>query len=98
MVTGVDDFRVFNWEEMDLNQYLYANGEVVKLWLYPRGPDSGYMVYPGKGARWGWFDTTPLAHPLGEPCYIVEPYAPGTGVVTWNPGGTPAMSTRIRPS
>ena len=35
------DFRLFNWEEMHLNEYLYANGEVVKLWLYPRGPDSG---------------------------------------------------------
>ena len=82
----VDDFRVFNWEEMDLNQFLYANGEVVKLWLYPRGPDSGYMVYPGKGARWGWFDTTPLSHPLGEPCYIVQAYPPDTELI---PNGLP---------
>lgn len=81
-----DDFRVFNWQEMDLNQYLYANGEVVKLWLYPRGPDSGFMVYPGKGKRWGWFDTTPLSHPLGEPCYIVEAYPPGTELI---PNGLP---------
>ncbi|MFN8705860.1 MAG: hypothetical protein ACK50J_04210, partial [Planctomyces sp.] len=35
----VDDFRMFNWQEMDLNQYLYADGEVMRLWLYPRGPD-----------------------------------------------------------
>ena len=60
-----DDFRVFNWEEMSLNEYLYANGEVVKLWLYPRGPDSGFRVYPGEGKRWGYFDTTPLAHAPG---------------------------------
>ncbi len=79
--TTVDDFRVFNWEEMDLNEYLYSNGEVVKLWLYPRGPDSGFMVYPGQGNRWGWFDTTPLAHALGEPCYIVEPFPPGTELI-----------------
>lgn len=85
----VDDFRVFNWEEMDLNQYLYANGEVVKLWLYPRGPDSGYMVYPGKGARWGWFDTTPLSHPLGEPCYIVQAWPPGTNLI---PNGLPEFT------
>jgi WD40 repeat protein len=82
----VDDFRVFNWEEMDLNQYLYSNGEVVKLWLYPRGPDSGYMVYPGKGKRWGYFDTTPLAHALGEPCYIVREHAPGSEII---PNGLP---------
>ncbi len=86
--TTVDDFRVFNWEEMDLNQFLYSNGEVVKLWLAPRGPDSGYMVYPGQGNRWGWFDTTPLAHALGEPCYIVEPYPPGTELV---PNGLPVF-------
>ena len=85
----VDDFRIFNWEEMDLNQYLYANGEVVKLWLYPRGPDSGFMVYPGKGTRWGWFDTTPLAHPLNEPCYVVEDHAPGTELI---PNGLPVFT------
>ncbi|RMG41315.1 MAG: hypothetical protein D6725_01600 [Planctomycetota bacterium] len=77
----VDDFRVFNWQEMKLNEFLYANGEVVRLWLYPRGPDSGFMVYPGQGKRWGWFDTTPLAHALGEPCYIVRPFPPGTRLV-----------------
>lgn len=71
-----DDFRLFNWEEMELNEYLYANGEVVKLWLYPRGPDSGFNVYPGTGKRWGYFDSTPLAHALGEPCYVVEPHSP----------------------
>src|SRR5690606_770291 len=39
--TQTGDFRVFNWEEMSLDQYFYAGGEVVKLWMYPRGPDSG---------------------------------------------------------
>ena len=72
------DFRLFKWDEMNLNQYLYVNGEVVKLWHYPRGPDSGYIVYPGTGNRHTFFDTTPLAHPLGQPAYIVEPHAPGT--------------------
>ena len=67
-----NDFRLFKWDEMKLNQLLYVNGEVVKLWLYPRGPDSGYIVYPGSGNRYGYFDTTPLAHPLGQPAYIVE--------------------------
>jgi hypothetical protein len=72
------DFRLFKWDEMKLNQFLYVNGEVVKLWHYPRGPDSGYMVYPGSGSRYGYHDTTPLAHPLGQPAYIVEPLAKGT--------------------
>jgi hypothetical protein len=76
--TTSGDFRVFKWREMTLNQFLYVNGEVVKLWHYPRGPDSGYIVYPGTGARHTFFDTTPLAHPLGQFAYIVKPLPAGT--------------------
>lgn len=85
----VDDFRLHNWEEMELNEYLYCNGEVVKLWLYPRGPDSGFKVYPGEGKRYGFFDTTPTAHALQEPCYIVEPYAPDAVI---RPNGLPVFT------
>ena len=71
-----DDFRMFNWQEMELNEYLYADGEVVKLWLYPRGPDSGFKVYPGFGPRQTWFNSTPTTHPLQGPAFIVVPMAP----------------------
>jgi WD40 repeat protein len=84
-----DDFRVFNWEEMEINELLYSNGEVVKLWHYPRGPDSGFIVYPGRGKRRTVFDTTPLAHALGEPCYIVQPSPPGTSLI---PNGLPIFT------
>lgn len=70
------DFRMFNWREMELNQYLYSDGEVVKLWLYPRGPDSGFLVYPGFGHRFTYFGTTPTAHALQAPAFIVEPHRP----------------------
>jgi Planctomycete cytochrome C/WD domain, G-beta repeat len=73
-----DDFRVHNWAEMELNEYLYCNGEVVKLWLYPRGPDSGFRVYPGRGKRVPFFSTTAHAHALGQPCYTVTPLPAGT--------------------
>jgi len=84
-----DDFRIFNWEEMELNEYLYSGGEVTRLWLAPRGPDSGFKVYPGGGMRYGYFDTTPVVHALGEPCYIVEPHPPGTELI---PNGLPAFT------
>lgn len=71
-----DDFRMFNWQEMELNEYLYADGEVVRLWLYPRGPDSGFKVYPGFGPRQTWFNSTPTTHPLQGPAFIVVPMAP----------------------
>jgi len=70
------DFRMFNWQEMALNQYLYSDGEVVKLWLYPRGPDSGFNVYPGSGNRFTYFGTTPTAHALQAPAFIVEAHPP----------------------
>jgi hypothetical protein len=72
------DFRLHNWAEMELNEYLYANGEVVQLWLYPRGPDSGFLVYPGEGKRHTLFNTTALTHPVNEPAYVVNPLPPGS--------------------
>ena len=83
------DCRVHNWEEMDLNQYLYLNGEVVRLWLWPRGPDSGFQFYPQTGNRRTYFDTTATSHPLHEPCYIVEAHAPGTKLIS---NGLPIFS------
>ena len=77
----IDDFRVHNWQEMSINQFLYANGEVVKLWHYPRGPDSGFQVYPGRGNRFNYFDTTAMSHPLQAPCYIVEPHPPSAALL-----------------
>ncbi len=83
-----NDFRVHNYLEMDLNDYLYANGEVSRLWLYPRGADSGFNVYPGTGKRHTFFNTTALSHALGEPCYIVRPLPPGSET---KPNGLPVF-------
>ena len=82
------DFRLHNWREMELNEYLYANGEVTRLWLYPRGPDSGFIVYPGSGNRRTYFGTTALSHPLGAPCYIVRPLPAGSDPA---PNGLPVF-------
>jgi len=83
-----DDFRLHNWAEMELNEYLYANGEVVRLWLYPRGPDSGFKVYPGEGRRETYFGTTALAHALGQPTYVVAPLPAGSDPA---PNGLPVF-------
>ena len=83
-----DDYRMHKWQEMELNELLYAGGEVVKLWLYPRGPDSGFKVYPGYGNRVTYFDTTPTAHALGEITYIVRELEPGAEPL---PNGLPVF-------
>lgn len=84
----IDDFRLHNWREMQLNQYLYANGEVVRLYHYPRGPDSGFKVYPNFGLRQCYYDTTPLSHALGEVCYIVEAHQSEKSII---PNGLPVF-------
>ncbi len=73
----VNDFRMFNWEELNLDDYLYAAGEVTRLFMHPRGPDSGFNVYPNEGKRWTYFGTTHATHALGEPAYIVRPIRRG---------------------
>ncbi|MFM8633541.1 MAG: c-type cytochrome domain-containing protein [Planctomycetia bacterium] len=82
------DFRVQNWEEMELDEYLYVGGEVVKLWLYPRGPDSGFAVYPGFGNRHTFFHTSAITHALGEPAWIVQPLPRGATPI---PNGLPVF-------
>jgi hypothetical protein len=88
---GIDssnpDVRLVNWEEMELNQFLYFGGEVCRLFRAPRGPDAGFLLY-NRGGRLAYFDTSPVAHPLDEPAYIVEPHAPGTAFV---PNGLPVF-------
>ena len=89
---GIDsttvDCRVENWEEMELNQYLYLQGEVVRLFRAPQGPDSGFNFYALNGRRRNYFDTTATAHANAEPCYIVEPHPVGAKLV---PNGLPAF-------
>src|SRR5262245_40669601 len=70
--------RLANWEEMLLNEYVYLSGDVIKMFQQRRGPDADAQFYPENGNRFAYFDTTSRAHTLGEPAYIVVPYAVGT--------------------
>jgi len=78
---GIDsttiDCRVENWEEMELNEFLYLQGEVVRLFRAPQGPDSGFNFYALNGKRRNYFDTTASAHANAEPCYTVKPHRTG---------------------
>ncbi|HEV3416497.1 MAG TPA: c-type cytochrome domain-containing protein, partial [Pirellulales bacterium] len=77
--SGGNQPRLKNWEEMELNQYVYLGGEVCKLYRAPQGPDSDFLVYRDlAGRRRPYFDTTATDHPNFEPVYVVEPHPPGT--------------------
>ena len=65
--------RLENWEEMELNDYIYLNGDVARLFRMPQGPDSDLLFYASNGKRRSYFDGTATGHALEEPCYVVEP-------------------------
>jgi WD40 repeat protein len=75
------EVRLEYWEEMDINQYLYMNGEVTKLFRAPRGPDSGWALYSNQGQRICYFDTSAAGQAKDQPVYIVEAYPAGSSIV-----------------
>ena len=79
--SAVADVRVDNWREMELNELMWMQGEVTKIFRMPEGPDSGFSFYANAGKRIAYFDTTATAHSLDEPCYIVEPHPPDAKLV-----------------
>jgi hypothetical protein len=76
-----NDCRLFNWREMDLDQFVYISGDVAKTFRLPQGPDSGFRFYNSANKRRGYFDTSPVAHALDEPAYVVEPHPVGAKLV-----------------
>lgn len=83
------DIRLQNWEEMELNEYVYFNGDIMRIVRMPRGPDGGCFFYVSEGMRRAYFDTSATAHSLDEPCYIVQPRPLGTALA---PNGLPVFT------
>lgn len=75
------DVRLEFWEEMDLNQYVYLNGEICRIFRAPQGPDSGFVLYNFEGKRRNYFDTSAAGHAKDEPAYIVEGFTPDSRIV-----------------
>lgn len=70
-----NDIRFMNWEEMELRDYVYVGGEVLRIFRMPQGPDSGFRFFTSKGARRTYFGSTGVTHDLEDPVYVVTPYA-----------------------
>jgi hypothetical protein len=78
---GIDSdgsgMRLDNWEEMELNQFVYLKGDVIRVFRMPQGPDSDMLFYASNGKRRAYFDTMATAHALDEQGYVVEAHPPG---------------------
>ncbi|HEX7448111.1 MAG TPA: c-type cytochrome domain-containing protein [Pirellulales bacterium] len=90
---GIDSnsggLRPKNWEEMELNEFMYLQGEVCRIFRMPQGPDSEVLFYRLGGRRRNYFDTSPTSHALGDSVYTIEPHAPGEKLV---PNGLPVFT------
>jgi hypothetical protein len=81
--------RPKSWEEMELNEYMYLQGEVCRVFRMPQGPDSELLFYNLGGRRRNYFDTSPTSHALGDSVYTVEPHSPGDKLA---PNGLPVFT------
>ncbi|QDU62102.1 WD domain, G-beta repeat [Planctomycetes bacterium Pan216] len=80
--------RTSHMLEFELNQLVYLNGDVGKIFRLPRGPDSDFLFYTNRGKRRAYFDTNATAHAKDDPAYLVEPHPPGTKLA---PNGLPVF-------
>ena len=81
--------RLGQFREMELNDYMYFNGEVLKIVRLARGPDDDMVFYTRNGTRRAYFNTSATGHGLDDPCYVVEPKPVGSKIV---PNGLPVFT------
>jgi WD40 repeat protein len=81
--------RIETWNELAINDYLYAGSELLRINALPKNPDDDCQFFSVGGQRVGFLDTTPTHHSMGEPMYKVAIHQPGT---TFPPNGFPVFT------
>jgi WD domain, G-beta repeat len=85
--------RLETWNELAINDYLYVDGELMRIHELPKNPDDDCQFYTAGGQRLGFLDTTPKFHSQGVPMYKVEIHPPGT---SFPPNGMPVFELPYR--
>lgn len=80
--------RLGQFDEMAIDDYMYFNGEVLKIYRLARGPDADMIFYASGGKRRAYFNTSPAGHGLDDLCYAVEPRPLGAALT---PNGLPVF-------
>ena len=82
--------RLGQFAEMDLNDYMYFNGEVLKIFRLARGPDADMIFYANGGKRRAYLQHQPRRRTAWMTCAIVvEPKPVGAKLV---PNGLPVFT------
>jgi WD40 repeat protein len=85
--------RIETWNDLAINDYLYAGGDLMRIRALPQNPDDDCQFFSVAGKRVGFLDTTPTYHSLGTPLYHVTIHPPGT---TFPPNGQPVFTVFYR--
>ncbi len=85
--------RLESWNELAVDDYLYADGELMRIKSMPPGPDDDCQFYQAGGKRVGHLGTTPTFHAIGTVFYKVELHPPGR---IFPPTGLPVVTLPYR--
>jgi WD40 repeat protein len=85
--------RLETWNELAIDDYLFANGELMRILALPKGPDDDCQFYQVGGQRVGYLGTTPVQHAQGSTMYKVEIHPPNA---TFPSNGLPVFAIPYR--
>ncbi|HEV8058639.1 MAG TPA: c-type cytochrome domain-containing protein, partial [Gemmataceae bacterium] len=85
--------RLETWNNLGIDDYLWAGNELMRIQALPRGPDDDCQFYSVGGKRLGFLDTTPTFHSQGTPMYQVQIHPPGK---TFPANGYPSVQLGYR--
>jgi WD40 repeat protein len=85
--------RLDAWNELTVNDYIYAGTELMRIKALPGHPDADCDFVQVGGRRVAFLDTTPTHHAHNTPMYKVEIHPPGT---TFPPNGMPVFTLYYR--
>jgi hypothetical protein len=88
--TGI---RLDAWNELAIDDYLFVDGELVRILALPKGPDDDCQFYQVGGQRTAFLGTSPVQHAQGSPMYKVEIHPPGR---EFPPNGLPVFPIPYR--
>lgn len=87
------NIRIEAWSELAVNDFIYVNGELMKIQSLPTHPDADCIFFSAAGQRTGFLDTTPTHHSVNEPMYKVTLHPPGA---VFPPNGYPVFTLYYR--
>ncbi len=85
--------RIEAWNDLTIDDYMFVDGELMRIVEQPKTPDDDCQFYQVAGQRVGYLGTTPAHHSQGSSMYKVEIHPPGA---TFAANGLPVFPIHYR--